>query len=532
MAVATSDVPRLHQLVSQARKAHASVSKIVHLIEDAMSGTYHVRGYSERDHDMSLLSLRLGGRRLLYAFSWYAGIPSLRTLRRHASFTKLMPSFGFPREDEVIHNIQEIFVPKAKALATPDGPALHCTTGVSVLWDEISQEETACYFPHADTVGALCREHSWRVNLQLLTLENAISIARALWNGKVHFGKEASVVAIASFGTRLRGAFPVLVSPTCKTKESTVLNAWKSVGANLFGPVWSFASDGDAGRRSMVYDMFMKYTVGPMHRLYQYLGGLPGLNLCTGEDDITADFDWKHEIKRIGRVFLTLDGFMIGDTLINFHTLRRYLLKSHTLEKVDRLLNPEDSQDVPRAIELIEAVAGVRDLSDSVDSIQDPSMLKEIAYIGVVGEMFLSFMDAFISVESSLTDQLISLSKFAHACFALFERHGTNFMPNQLYGDMQTTVKNVFFCVAKQLDLDPSQPLYLFNMGGHNPNFTYKQLLDRLAAAVDLDAIFTRNPELHTGFRRLKVNRKEQLDHLNPESWNIRKNLIFPIMPI
>ncbi|KAI0078464.1 hypothetical protein K474DRAFT_1583683, partial [Panus rudis PR-1116 ss-1] len=59
MAVSTYDVPRVRQIIAQARKNRASVSKIVHLIEEAMRGTYHARGYEDKDRDLSLLALRL-----------------------------------------------------------------------------------------------------------------------------------------------------------------------------------------------------------------------------------------------------------------------------------------------------------------------------------------------------------------------------------------------------------------------------------------------------------------------------------------
>ncbi|KAI0078465.1 hypothetical protein K474DRAFT_1706510 [Panus rudis PR-1116 ss-1] len=396
---------------------------------------------------------------------------------------------------------------------------------MSLLWDEISQEESACYFPHVNRAGGFCREHSEDIVTTLSSFESAVSIAEALCENVIHYGKEASVIAMASFSSCVRGAFPVLVSPTCKKGDSprdsaslvkTVLDAWKSFGASTFGPIWSFASDGDAGRRAMVYQMFMKCKVGPGHYLFKYLSRLPGLNLQTGDDDIRVDFDWKHILKRLERLWLTFEGIMINDTVINCHTIRRHLLLDESLSDthIERMMNPEDSQDVPRAIEFLEAIESIRD--HPMDNISDPSLLQKQHLIGVIGELFASFMDAFLRPDWDLKEQLTSLSKVAHATCALFVKHGINFMPNQLYGDMQTTIKNVFFCVAKQQELDVSQPLYLFNMGddrleslfgcvrmqgAHNPNFTYKQLLDRLAAAIDLEAIFTRHPKLHTGFR-------------------------------
>ncbi len=66
---------------------------------------------------------------------------------------------------------------------------------------------------------------------------------------------------------------------------SMVLMAWKDFGAAHFGPIWSFASDGDAGRWAMVYKEFMTQTIDKTHELYKYLSSLPGLNLYVGDGD-------------------------------------------------------------------------------------------------------------------------------------------------------------------------------------------------------------------------------------------------------
>jgi hypothetical protein len=302
MAVATGDIPRLQQLVRQGLKEGASISTIISKIEQALDDTYHARGYKLKDFDIALLVFRLGGRKLLYALSKYISVPSIRALRRAHACTQLMPSIGAPKLDDILFNIRSIFIPKINDL----DQVRPFRSGMSIFWDEVNEEDVACYFPHLDCVGGLCREHSCHVNTRLATFDNALTIARALADGTVHYGKEASVIALGSFGKILRGAFPVLISPTCK-KESPgesakvlqlVIAAWKELGEKHFGPIWSFASDGDAGRRAMVYQLFVKRPIDAAHVLFKYLSGLPGLNLFVGDDDITADFDWKHEVKR------------------------------------------------------------------------------------------------------------------------------------------------------------------------------------------------------------------------------------------
>lgn len=194
-------------------------------------------------------------------------------------------------------------------------------------------------------------------------------------------------------------------------------------------------------------------------------------------------------------------------------------------------MNPSDAQDVPRAIDLLHAISSLSECS--IDG-YSPTELQEWRAIRVIGEMLSSFVDAFISPDWSLTQQVVSLSKYAHMTFVFYRLHQRSFMPHQLYGDTQTTVKNTIFCLAKQQLLDGTQPFYLYDtgddkleelfgnvcmQGGHNPNFSFKQLVDQLGAAVDIDVVFTAHPELNQGSRRRKVTRTEHANHLNHRSW-------------
>ncbi|EPQ52325.1 hypothetical protein GLOTRDRAFT_24291, partial [Gloeophyllum trabeum ATCC 11539] len=460
MLAATKDVPRFQQLLRQAIRDKCSIGRIVGKVQDALEGIYQARGYTEADADMSLLAYRLGGRKLLYALSHRCVIPSIRRLRTMKIFTQLMPSFGAPKEAEIEFNMAQLVKSRIDTLPVDKVQLFH--TGMSIMWDEINEENVACYFPHADCVGGLCREHSQDVNIRLTSLEAAESLAHALADGTVHYGKEASVMAIGSFGTDLRGAFPVLISPTCKKEtpqESAVLlekvlSAWKNVGERHFGPIWTFASDGDAGRRAMVHELFSKHVVKPGHVLYKYLGRLPGFNLCVGDDDVTGTFDWKHELKRMCLILsCRYYGLQVGNTVIKNDTLARHLLRAPDMTeyRVQQIMNPADSQDVPRAIDLIDTVSILPSVSPSELS---PLDLQELQIIEVIGETFGAFLDAFIRTDWSLQQQLSSLSKYAHMAIVLFRQNRVSFMPNQLYGDMMKTIHDIYVCIAKQKELD------------------------------------------------------------------------------
>lgn len=187
-------------------------------------------------------------------------------------------------------------------------------------------------------------------------------------------------------------------------------------------------------------------------------------------------------------------------------------------------------------MDLLDCLARLRTLEPETN----PSRRQEANVLTLVGELYGAYLDAFVSPAWSLSQQLSALSKCAHLAFVLYRMGGRSFMPTQLYYDIQTSIKNIYFCVAKQKELDPTQPFYivltgddrlelLFGrvrmQGGHTPNFSFKQLVDRLRAAIDLDAIFARHPHLDEGHRRRDIRRSEDRDHLNPESWS-RERLI------
>jgi hypothetical protein len=61
----------------------------------------------------------------------------------------------------------------------------------------------------------------------------------------------------------------------------------------------------------------------------------------------------------------------------------------------------------------------------------------------------------FINPDLSLSERVTMLSTYAHLAFVLFQEYRLGFMSNQLYGDTQSTVKNIMFTVAKQHQRDP-----------------------------------------------------------------------------
>ncbi|KAJ6591976.1 hypothetical protein B0H10DRAFT_1724216, partial [Mycena sp. CBHHK59/15] len=69
MAIATSDVPRLRQIIQHALDRNVSIHAILELVQDAIQRVRRVYDYEEKEIDLASLVQYLGGRRLLYALN-------------------------------------------------------------------------------------------------------------------------------------------------------------------------------------------------------------------------------------------------------------------------------------------------------------------------------------------------------------------------------------------------------------------------------------------------------------------------------
>ncbi|KAJ7150437.1 hypothetical protein C8R43DRAFT_829032, partial [Mycena crocata] len=538
-AVAESNAPRLTQLMSVGLRNGCSPRRMINMLGDVFEDVepHNPRPATDsRTMDITLMSYILGGRKLLYALSHGSGLPSLRTLRRHMAFTRIMPTVGTISVSDIVHNIREIlFKPRDAAGRTK-------LRGVSFQIDETALEERAVHFRHTNSVGGICWRHSPAANLILKTYDAAVELANKIKTGKVHLAKEVTVVAAFCFGER--GTYPILALPTCKhltaddstTIYQTVLEAWNLSGASTkVGIPWSWATDGELMRRLAGYTEFLAEKLSKMSPIYGTLAAMTGLNLFAGAGNaITLDFDFKHLFKRICTLLRSPSGIVLNNgRVINATMLARYLLRlpDVTPEFVQQLLFPHDAQDVPRAIQLLVAIIAIGELQfDAMDA----DTCADIDALRLLGSVIKAILEPFTNTAMNLTEQMTSLSTFAHLSFTLFSVSRLDYMSNQLYGDTQSMVKNAMFCLAKQQILDPTEPFYLFHvgddplerlfgklrmLGGHNTAMNYLQAIDRLGHACDLQGAFMRNPDLEQGERRLSMSRSEGVDHLTMDAF-------------
>ncbi|KAG2131071.1 hypothetical protein DEU56DRAFT_740233 [Suillus clintonianus] len=535
MALSQCDVPWLRNLLQTALRNGTSIHTILRMIEEAIERGYRPRGHSQEAIDLAILTVRLGGRNLLYAWNQWLTLPSLRTLRNHMSFVKIIPTIGRISTMTIQENIKNlVIVPRQNAASTK-------MCGVSMMIDETAQEEAAVYISQLNSVGGLCWMHSNLVDTTLHTYQSALGIAEALKSQKVHVGKEVTVAGAHIFGEE--GVYPVLAAPTCKSESAadmefifkTILESWDNSGAaQQVGPAWSFATDGDATRRKAGHRTFVHIPLSPFSPLYGTLLNLPGVNLFTGPGEVTLDFDYKHIMKRYCTLLRSRAGMHLNNgRCINATMIERYLVWLPDVDesRARKLVYPNDPQDMPRAVELVGAVIKLASLPNIPD---DVNVIADFDAIKLLAEILRSLLNPFIDVNLSLTEQVVHLSRFTHLLFACYRDQRRGLMPNQLYYDSETFAKNAVFCILKQQKLDPSEHFFFLDVGddalelkfaflrmcgGHNNAMNYKQVLDRLGAARDIGGVYARNSDLSHGHRRLNLKRADGVDHVSRFMW-------------
>lgn len=552
--ISVCDYKNVNTVLSVAMKNGSSPSAMVAKLSDAIQGTYTPHPtVTQFDVDLAYLTQSIGGPRLLFAMNSSLNLPSYRSLMRRQKVPVMIPSISVPTQTEVNENIGHFFCEQQRPRDMP-------ACGHSLLLDGVALEEKCRYLRSVDSILGVCREHGGGLDLRVLSAESVLAVDAALHNEKpcAHYASEATVVAVAPFQNTSYFAVPIALSGSCKGETGDgmavwlqeVIRAWRENedGEMAHGPLWSVATDGESTMRSCRFQLCMSQELSPSNPLHHLLRNLPGLNLFTGPGDLTMTCDPKHLFKSMCREslrgavtdkcigFATLlrsrEGILVHRTVVNKNQLRSHLARLPDIDAktIKSLIDPADKQNVPKAVALIQYIGQLRNLNTSSYT---PSRLEEHCVLGVLGEVFNSFMRPFIDVQMTLTEQVTSLIKYSHLAFSLYQKHGTQFMTSALYSDTQATVKDVIFCIAKQKLLDPSKPFYIIQVGSdrlemcfcnartqtHHRNFDILELSYKLATASIISSIYIRHPELDSGSRRLNLTNTIGVDHVNPKSW-------------
>ncbi|KAG8750285.1 hypothetical protein FRC11_010563 [Ceratobasidium sp. 423] len=537
VAISESDDVAVGRLIQTALRNNAGPKTIISRIVEAHKGLFHPRNYSQKSFDLAVLVHKIGGPRLLFALAEAMSLPSLSTIYRRVNLPYLSPSVGFPTRDEVLANIHSLFGSQS---TRSDAPRQF---GLSLMIDKIAIEPRLRYSMKPDAVLGVCREHAHRADLISMSaradpVDTLLRIKECLDTGQCHRAAEATMVSIAKFGRYDYGASIVGASSTCKKEKAAeqadfirlYLQSWQESpdGECKHGPILSASTDGDAGRRVALFKLCMSSCITPSSKLYPTIGHLPLFNLNCGPTEITHDGDYKHEEKRLASALRSRSGILVNGAHISPNMLVQYLKQIDDLSK-QRILaffDGTDPQNVPKANALLMHLYRASQLSHIRSSSEHKSFV-------LLGELLGSFVHPYSTPTMSLREQLVSLAKCGHLLFALYRADGPKFLPGQLIYDMQTSIKNAVFCVAKTQVFDPSLPFYLLQTGtdrlesrfgtlrttSSDRNGDILQMCERASSAQCIDEIFSKHPNWNRAPYRLSLDGRSGIDHTNPASW-------------
>jgi hypothetical protein len=365
-----------------------------------------------------------------------------------------------------------------------------------------------------------------------------------------HDSGKATVGALGvlSGETRLYSARPILISGSCKRETgiqhvaliSTAFAASKKSDLRTI----SIASDGESRRGEALIHLTFKHQLAPTSPIHDMLHVLPLMNLEVGDDDVTADKDYKHIFKRLRNLLLRDKGLFVHGVHIKPSVVRSHFASNNlTSTRINYLLNPNDRQDVKLAYDMLQEIWSLPD--PPMDAL--PGFHQTRSCFKLLGALFRHILIPYICVDLSLSEQLEHLSAASHLLFGLFSeneaaRTTTKLLPTQLYVDIMIMVKNVYFCVAKAKVDDPHGDFWIILLGtdrlevlfgilrtmvGNDANLDLLQLGLRLTGTTEVSTVLAKYPHWDRAPRRLKlpaISRDgltihKHVDHINPASW-------------
>ncbi|KAG6820014.1 hypothetical protein H0H93_006478 [Arthromyces matolae] len=534
--LASRNITRLRHLVCSLLRHGNSIKSIVVQLEratgDVAIGRSNDERWTDRELDLALLARSLGGPKLLYALQKAQGYPSDRTLRRQRPLISLQGSLKCPTASDIGRNLTDFL----SHITFGSGPG-----PMQIMIDDVALDERLRYNGDRNSVIGVCREHSNEYNLQVNDWPSLERLKAGLEENHLHHGKEATVVAIAPVAN-LTHYYPIPFSltATCKAETGERLADWleealldtyftHDEGRKRHGELFSVASDGASCFRSARFHLFMRCCLDPTSDLGRLLYPLDGLNCYTGKYQVLGTCDFKHVIKRCATLARSSIGIKVGNVTIIPDHIETELRHFMTLEKAKALLDPADKQNVPKAVHLIECLLKLEGLPEP----QEPNVFNRRKAILFTVKTIYHFIQPFTSVRMSISDQVRSLSTYAHITAAMYHQYGATFLTGALYADSQAIVKNIIFTIGR-LQLMNSKYQYFMPHDGtdrlenlfshlrtqdHSRNFDFQQLEQKISIATEINRIFEDNPDIDQGHRRRDLADAEGLDRVNPKSW-------------
>ncbi|KAF8066505.1 hypothetical protein FPV67DRAFT_1652976 [Lyophyllum atratum] len=543
MAIGSGKFERVDRLVSIGLKQRRGIRGILRLYDAAAKGVYKPKNYTEEDDMRGLLLWRLGGNRIAHIAHRALGLPGLTTLRNRSIMPRMIPSPGKPTVQEVQKNVAATF---ESVLGLLDGQEV---VHQVLMLDEIATEKRVRWDFKTNKFLGVCRAHGHNTSLEFTTEDDMEELFRCIDEGEVHTAAEATIGALGvlSNNNRIYPARPVLISGDCKRETGqqhakliqTLLDGVNSQLPTTKLRIVSIASDGETRRGSSLAILTFKSKLPVSSKVFPLISPLRLMNQHVGDDDITADKDWKHVIKRFRNLLLRVRGIVIAGVRITPSIIKIHLQSmGHSSQHINSLFNPEDQQDVKLAFDLLKDIWSFPPAREG----STPGFLAARESLRTLGKLLYHMVFPYLCIDLTLSEQVEHLSAAAHLALALYYQSRQQFIPTLLYIDLMIMIKNVIFCIAKAKIDSPDGAFWIILLGtdrleelfgvlrtmiGNDSNLDILQLSDRITGTIEVLNILAKYPHWDRAPRRLKLpaitrdllELPDSSDHIKPGSW-------------
>jgi hypothetical protein len=204
MAIASGKIPRVSNVLAAGYRNGAGTKGVIELCRRAALGEYKPLN-DEREKQLAVAMWHVGGGRLAEIAHRAMGLPSLTTLRRNTTIRPLLPSPGRPRVEEIEYNIDCCLD------ATPDDDSSPQIVHQVLMLDEIATEKRARYDDRTNKVVGICRQHGWKLPLELQTEDDLNVLCKEVKDGNGHLaGEVGSFFSTTLAVTYFRSVRPLL----------------------------------------------------------------------------------------------------------------------------------------------------------------------------------------------------------------------------------------------------------------------------------------------------------------------------------
>jgi hypothetical protein len=201
-----NDIPRLNNLLNVCLKSNFGINGILNKLKMAMDGVYHPKKFEKDEFDLAVLTLRIGGPRLLNAFNKQNLLPSSSYVYKALkNDINIFFSYECSLKHMIQTNIQYFFQ--------------NCTGFFSLKLDEISINSRIRWSQDTNEMIGLCYNHKAFVkNYQFETWLSLNEVIAQLSSQKIHLAKEALFISICKVSNTPNIPYPIAIIPICSAR--------------------------------------------------------------------------------------------------------------------------------------------------------------------------------------------------------------------------------------------------------------------------------------------------------------------------